>query len=268
MTANGSFYFSPHLSPRSGAYAVTVLYATLQHLHRSCSVSPMAAESASANVSNIAVNCGHNEWAWMSGSNVANKSGTYGTLGVAAADQCSGSVGISEPVSWTDTSGNLWLFGGNALDSDPGTNYSGDLNDFWKYNIASGQWTWVSGSNFYQRRIQNGNYGTLNTAAWQQTSRGRGIAAVSWIDASGNLWLFGGEGNDSTGAFGYLNDLWEYSVSTNDVDLAWAGRTWPTKMALLVRWVSTDATERSQCARLFYRPKYIRTSLALWRIWK
>jgi len=33
---------------------------------------------------------------------------------------------------------------------------------------------------------------------------------VSWSDASGNLWLFGGEGFDSTGTEGTLNDLWEY----------------------------------------------------------
>jgi N-acetylneuraminic acid mutarotase len=36
----------------------------------------------------------------------------------------------------------------------------------------------------------------------------------SWIDASGNLWLFGGNGYDSTGNFGYLNDLWQYDPGT------------------------------------------------------
>jgi hypothetical protein len=29
-------------------------------------------------------------------------------------------------------------------------------------------------------------------------------------DASGKLWFFGGDGYDSTGAQGYLNDLWEF----------------------------------------------------------
>ncbi len=34
---------------------------------------------------------------------------------------------------------------------------------------------------------------------------------MSAVDASGNLWLFGGLGEDSTeGAGGALNDLWEY----------------------------------------------------------
>jgi hypothetical protein len=34
--------------------------------------------------------------------------------------------------------------------------------------------------------------------------------AVSWIDGSGNFWLFGGEDWDSTGTAGKLNDLWEF----------------------------------------------------------
>jgi hypothetical protein len=34
---------------------------------------------------------------------------------------------------------------------------------------------------------------------------------MPWIDADGNLWLSGGYGADSTGAEGYLNDLWEYT---------------------------------------------------------
>jgi N-acetylneuraminic acid mutarotase len=37
----------------------------------------------------------------------------------------------------------------------------------------------------------------------------------SWIDTSGNLWLFGGDGYDSTGELGYLNDLWQYNPSTS-----------------------------------------------------
>ena len=40
----------------------------------------------------------------------------------------------------------------------------------------------------------------------------RGIS--TWIDSSGNLWLFGGYGYDSTGQLGYLNDLWQYDPST------------------------------------------------------
>ncbi|MGA7793893.1 MAG: kelch repeat-containing protein [Candidatus Acidiferrales bacterium] len=205
VTANGSFTFTTAVAS-GGAYAVTVSTQPSSPA-QSCSVAN-GTGSASANVTNIAVNCGHNEWAWMSGSNVSGNTGTY-----------NGAAGTNVPgfrnfgvVSWTDTSGNLWLFGGNELAANPATNYSGDLNDLWKYNIASGQWTWVSGSSSIN---SNPNYGTINMAASTNVPGARD-SGVGWIDSSGNLWLFGGEGIDSTGAFGYLNDLWEYSVSMNE----------------------------------------------------
>ena len=35
---------------------------------------------------------------------------------------------------------------------------------------------------------------------------------MNWTDAAGNFWLFGGNGYDSAGTSGYLNDLWKYSA--------------------------------------------------------
>src|SRR5262249_21019412 len=105
-------------------------------------------------------------------------------------------------VTWTDSSGNLWLFGGLGYDS--AGNY-GFLNDLWKY--SGGQWTWMAGSN---TAGQKGTYGTLRTAAAGNIPGARD-GAVTWKDGSGNFWLFGGNGYDSTGTDGTLNDLWEYT---------------------------------------------------------
>ena len=75
---------------------------------------------------------------------------------------------------------------------------------------APNEWTWMGGSSAVGRNGgQSGVYGTLGTAASTNDPGGR-FGAVSWIDASGNPWLFGGDGYDSTGAQGYLNDLWEF----------------------------------------------------------
>ena len=49
----------------------------------------------------------------------------------------------------------------------------------------------------------------------RQRPRGA-IVSGGWTDSRGNLWLFGGEGYDSIGARGYLNDLWEFNPSTNE----------------------------------------------------
>lgn len=144
---------------------------------------------------------GAGEWTWVGGSNTGGQSGSYGTLNSPAADNFPG--GRYEGVSWTDVSGNFWLFGGNGYDS-VGT--IGRLNDLWKY--SGGEWTWVAGSNLAEQR---GVYGTLGVTSSNNVPGAR-IDAVSWTDSSGNLWLFGGFGFDSTGTNGPLNDLWEFSA--------------------------------------------------------
>ena len=141
------------------------------------------------------------EWTWVSGSDIFGQKGTYGTQGVAAPLNVPGAR--SGAVSWLDSGGRLWLFGGLGYDSAA---YIGDLNDLWEYDPTTMEWTWVSGSNTVN---QMGAYGTQGTAASSNVPGARD-AAVSWIDSSGKLWLFGGYGNDSAGSIGYLNDLWKY----------------------------------------------------------
>jgi hypothetical protein len=136
------------------------------------------------------------EWTWMGGSNTANQSGTYGTRGTADPNNTPGARGFAS--GWTDASGTLWLFGGGIT-----FEY---FNDLWKYD--AGEWTWMSGSNLTN---QSGTYGTQGVAAPGNAPGGRGGVAV-WTDASGAFWVFGGDGFDSTGATGFLNDLWSYSA--------------------------------------------------------
>lgn len=116
-------------------------------------------------------------------------------------------------VSWIDRNGNLWLFGGLGYDS---TVFERDLNDLWEFNISSKQWTWVSGPSIVGSGASlclAGVYGTQGTAAAVNVPGGRN-AAVSWIDAAGNLWLLGGLGCDASGTTGSLNDLWEFDTAS------------------------------------------------------
>lgn len=141
-------------------------------------------------------------WTWVGGSSTVNAVGVYGTESTAAAGNGPGARQAS--VAWTDASGNLWLSGGLGYD---GTGTNGYLSDVWKFSPATGQWTWLNGS---ATANSVGAYGTEGTAAAANTPGAR-FGARSWTDASGNLWLFGGQGADSAGSAGYLNDLWVYA---------------------------------------------------------
>src|SRR6266566_7817520 len=138
--------------------------------------------------------------------------GVYGTLGVASATNVPG--GRQYAAGWTDSNGNFWLFGGPGCDS-AGT--QGLLNDLWKFNPATNEWAWMGGSNkvLYTAYGSPGIYGTQGVPSVSNVPGGRWISS-GWTDSSGNLWLFGGEGYDSVGARGYLNDLWKFTPSTNE----------------------------------------------------
>jgi N-acetylneuraminic acid mutarotase len=153
-----------------------------------------------------------NEWTWMNGDKTTENSGVYGSKGISSANNKPPSRDAG--VSWTDKSGNLWLFGG----VDNG--YASYLNDVWKYDISLNQWTWVNGN---QTAGNYGIYGTKGVSSLINTPGAR-AASVSWTDTDGNFWLFGGTGFAQAGSLNELNDLWKYDPLLN---------TWT--------WVSGDA---------------------------
>src|SRR5262245_40157208 len=48
--------------------------------------------------------------------------------------------------TWTDTSGNQWLFGGHGYAASGSSGY---LNDLWKYDPVTGSWQFIKGSGDY-----------------------------------------------------------------------------------------------------------------------
>jgi len=159
---------------------------------------------------------GAHEWTWISGADADlptdNSDPVYGVQDVASPTNVPG--GRNSAMSWTDASGNFWLFGGFGLDAN--ATFSA-LNDLWEFSPSSSEWTWVSGSSTagtnynaqYTVYGQQGVYGVLGAPSASNVPGGR-ANAVSWVDAGGNLWLFGGLAFDSAGTFGYMNDLWKF----------------------------------------------------------
>jgi hypothetical protein len=131
---------------------------------------------------------------------VGTGNAVYGTKGTPAAANHPGPR-WGATGRFNATTNTFWLFGGFGSDSAATL---GLLNDLWSY--SGGQWTWVAGSN---TATTAGVYGTLGTAGGVPGGR---ETAVSWLDGSGNFWLFGGFGLDSAGNPAGLNDLWEFSA--------------------------------------------------------
>jgi len=167
------------------------------------------------------------QWAWMGGSTTMHSKyrgmpGVYGVLGTPAPGNAPG--GRTSAMSWVDSNGNFWLFGGVGFDSSGGF---GDLNDLWKFDPPTNRWAWMGGSSTIGTICDHFNdcgypgvYGALGTPASGNIPGSR-LLAVTWVDSSGRVWLFGGTGFDAGGAWGPLNDLWAFFPSTSQ--WAWMG---------------------------------------------
>jgi N-acetylneuraminic acid mutarotase len=161
-----------------------------------------------------------NEWTWIAGIDVngatTNVLGIYGTLGTASATNSPGSR--QQGATWTDPTGKLWLFGGEGTDSVTAAPLP--LNDLWRFDPATKEWTWENGPNtVIVTGTTAGNPGIYEQqgALNPNNQPGGRDQAATWLDANGNLWMFGGLGDDSTGTASLsLNDLWMYSTSVGE----------------------------------------------------
>ena len=152
-------------------------------------------------------------WTWIHGPGTMNPAPVYGTQGIPSPTNNPGAR-IFSGTTWTDASGDLWLFGGL-------TYLNGYImSDMWRYTIATNQWTWMSGS-----AIPNvpAVYGTLGVPNSANQPGSRYEINNSWLDLNGKLWLYGGQHRDS--ALGYVPcaDVWQFDPLINQ----WAWQSGP-----------------------------------------
>ena len=137
-------------------------------------------------------------WTWLGGSKERNQDASFGTLREASASNLPGS--LEGGSTWRDTDGNLWLFGGNAYIG--GTR--GLTNTLWKYDISTGLWTWMQGSNTLNPPAVGAVAGQASALATPGGIR----HSAHWTDSNGDFWIYGGSTSTGTGG------LWRYSPAS------------------------------------------------------
>src|SRR5215469_3598033 len=174
---------------------------------------------AGANVSNVLVDCQHNDWNWISWYiNGTNKADNYATAASPPPIQDLNTPGGRDfAMTWNDSAGRKWLFGGFGfpLPSPYGKQLPGFLDDMWFYD---GVWNPsdagpASAGTWPQLELTNvlGNYPAAIGGIGKPGSRWGG---VTWTDTSNNLWMFGGQGYPAPSNnldYELLNDVWEFT---------------------------------------------------------
>lgn len=148
------------------------------------------------------------KWIWVSGDHTTNQRGVYGTKGLPDPANIPGGR-YMRPTLWQDLQGNLWLFGGLGYDR---AGEIGELNDLWKFDQETQEWTWISGGD---SKNQRGVYGTKGTPDPANVPGARD-AAASWTDTLGNFWVFGGFGWNYISFGAHLSDLWKFDPTTEE----------------------------------------------------
>ncbi|HEV2469357.1 MAG TPA: kelch repeat-containing protein [Candidatus Sulfotelmatobacter sp.] len=149
-------------------------------------------------------------WEWVAGANTTrDECSIYPTNGIGF----SGTPGArSLSTNWIDSSGNLWMFGGYVEDTPAGLCQTADpFNDVWEYQQSTKSWIWWGPTNSTLQN-QPGVYTSIGGTGGTPGSR---YGSAGAVDSSGNFWVFGGYGIDGSNNPGYLNDIWEYTPSSN-----------------------------------------------------
>ena len=140
---------------------------------------------------------------------VCTTAGRYGELGSASALNKPGCR--RRAAAWSDMEGNLWMFGGDGIDSSQASlsvfSHSKLLSDVWYYNLETGMWAWKGGE---KSGDQKGKFGKKGQSS-DDNLPGSRCESVSWM-MENYLYLFGGVGHDAYGKDGYLNDIWQLDV--------------------------------------------------------
>ncbi|HMK18140.1 MAG TPA: kelch repeat-containing protein [Chitinophagaceae bacterium] len=146
-------------------------------------------------------------WTWIKGSDQPFPSTFHLQSGVES--QLNEPGFIRSSVS-TVISGQLYLFGG--------LKFSGYSNQTWKFNPATGMWTFMKGDDNTNILAQYGQLGVANS----QNNPGSLAFTKGWV-IDNEMYFFGGYGSNET-TEGRLRDVWKYSGNSNTWTWVWGDK--------------------------------------------
>src|SRR5882762_409957 len=177
-----------------------------------------------ANVTNIIVDCAHDDWTWIDGTKTAGTIAAplYGSFPTTAPttipNPYTNTPGARYGAAgWTDAGGNLWVFGGDGWELSGNTQpdtLNAPMNDMWVC-IMTGpdycQWQLVGAYSATGAAVIANAQHEAQPSQYTTSPVGPGgrLGAATWKDLAGNFWLFGG----SDGAH-FQNDLWSFNASS------------------------------------------------------
>ncbi len=141
-------------------------------------------------------------WHYVKGHKKVKQPAVLGTKGVY--DAANKPPALPYPAIWIDQNDNIWLFAGGF----EGEHY----NTMWQFNTTLMQWRWVGGTN---TKNHTGTYGTKGQSSSSYLPSSRRNPAT-WVDESGNLWLYGGRGINASGQQGNVSDMWRFNPVTEE----------------------------------------------------
>ena len=232
ITQNGPFTFATPVA-LNGAFNVSV-FTNPPTQPQGCTTWDFKGV-VTGNITDILIDCAHDDWTWIDGANIsgtiaAPQYGSFPTTPpTTIPNPYTNTPGARDLASgWTDSNGNLWLFGGLGWElsgKTPPDTLNDVMNDLWECQMFGDQCQWQLVHGYDPTAVGATTVGAITIANAQTEDQfgafggptpvpGARWGAATWRDASGNLWLFGGQGNGS-GTSGFLNDLWMYNIATN-----------------------------------------------------
>lgn len=139
-------------------------------------------------------------WTWEGGEKAVGSIGNYDGPDYMPRARRGGAV-------WVADADHIYLYGGIYESATTFNEYI--LNDFWKLNMQTKEWTFISGnrSSSHRARYEEGNQ-----------YPGSRSDTIHWKDSAGDLWLAHGTGYDLID-FDYMDyyfeNFWKYNIETN-----------------------------------------------------